>query len=140
MSPRVIVRPVDLEPPQALLERLTTWEDVRMQSDHESRRAGADLYAELEGRALGAVPGDMAGDVAGHLRGIARELRATGPGGTREAVSLQRVADALDDKALVHTLLMAAEQDELTMPLLPDDLGELERVVLSLEQRRDELR
>ena len=103
-----------------------------MRSDHETRRVGADLYADLEGRALGAVPGDMAGDVAGHLRGIARELRATGPGGTREAVSLRRVA--------IHQILMAAEEDELTMALLPDDLGELERVVLDLEQRRTELR
>ena len=117
-----------------------TWEDVRMQSDPETRRAGWQLYAELEGRALGAVPGDMAGDVAGSLRAIARELRATGPGGTREAVSLQRVADALDDKHLMHTLLKAAEEDELTMALLPDDLGELERVVLDLEQKRTELR
>ena len=111
-----------------------------MRSDHEARRVGADLYADLEGRALGAVPGDMAGDVAGHLRGIARELRATGPGGTREAVSLRRVADALDNKAAIHQILMAAEEDELTMALLPDDLGELERVVLDLEQRRTELR
>jgi len=50
------------------------------------------------------------------------------------------VADALDDKALVHLLLKAAEEDELAMALLPDDLGELERVVLDLEQRRNELR
>jgi len=138
--PRAVAHRVDLEPPQALLERLTTWEDVRMRADHETRRVGADLYAQLEGRALGAVPGDMAGDVAGSLRAVARELQATGPGGTREAVSLQRVADALDDKALVHLLLKAAEEDELAMALLPDDLGELERVVLDLEQRRNELR
>lgn len=111
-----------------------------MRSDPETRRVGADRYAELEGRALDAVPGDMAGDVAGSLRGIARELRATGPGGTREAVSLQRVADALDDKHLQHLILKAADEDELTMPLLPDDLGELERVVLDLEQRHTEMR
>ena len=110
-----------------------------MRSDHEIRRAGADRYAELEGRALGAVPGDMAGDVAGSLRAVARELRATGPGGIREAVSLQRVADVLDNKHLTHMLLKAAEDDELTMAPRPDDLGELERVVLDLEQRRTEL-
>jgi hypothetical protein len=140
MRPRVIAHRVDRRPSQAFLKRLTTWEDGPMRSDHETRRVGADLYADLEGRALGAVPGDMAGDVAGHLRGIARELRATGPGGTREAVSLRRVADALDNKAAIHQILMAAEEDELTMALLPDDLGELERVVLDLEQRRTELR
>jgi hypothetical protein len=50
------------------------------------------------------------------------------------------VADALDNKAAIHQILMAAEEDELTMALLPDDLGELERVVLDLEQRRTELR
>ncbi len=111
-----------------------------MRADDESRRAGADLYADLEGRALGAVPGDMAGDVAGSLRAIAGELRATGPGGTREAVSLQRVADALDDKHLTYLLTQAAEADELTMTLHPEDLGELERVVLDLEQRRTEMR
>ena len=110
-----------------------------MRSDHEIRRAGADRYAELEGCALGAVPGDMAGDVAGSLRAVARELRATGPGGIREAVSLRRVADVLDNKHLTHMLLKAAEDDELTMAPRPDDLGELERVVLDLEQRRTEL-
>ena len=110
-----------------------------MRSDHEIRRAGADRYAELEGRALGAVPGDMAGDVAGSLRAVARELRATGPGGIREAVSLRRVADVLDNKHLTHMLLKAAEDDELSIVLRPDDLGELERVVLDLEQRRTEL-
>ena len=68
-----------------------------------------------------------------------RELRATGPGGIREAVSLQRVADVLDNKHLTHMLLKAAEDDELTMAPRPDDLGELERVVLDLEQRRTEL-
>ena len=140
MSPRVIVHRVELEPSQAFLERLMTWEDVRMQSDPETRRAGWQLYAELEGRALDAVPGDMAGDVASSLRAIARELRATGPGGNREAVSLQRVADSLADKHLMHTLIQAAEEDEITMALLPDDLGELERVVLDLEQKRTELR
>ena len=111
-----------------------------MRADDESRRAGADLYAELEGRALGAVPGDIAGDVADSLRAVARELRATGPGGTREAVSLQRVADALDDKHLAHVLMQAAEADELTMTLLPGDLGELERAVVDLEQRRRQMR
>jgi len=35
--------------------------------------------------------------------------------------------------------LKAAEDDELTMAPRPDDLGELERVVLDLEQRRTEL-
>jgi len=111
-----------------------------MRSDDEMRRAGADLYAELEGRALGAVPGDMAGDVARSLRAIARELRDAGPGGNREAVSLQRVADSLDNKHLCHMLLQAADEDELTMALRPDDLGELERVVVDLEQHRSDMR
>jgi hypothetical protein len=111
-----------------------------MRADHETRRAGADLYRILEGRALGAVPGDMAGDVAGSLRAVASELRATGPGGKREAVSLRRVADALDNKHTMHLILKSAEEDELTMALLPDDLGKLERVVVDLEQRRTELR
>ena len=111
-----------------------------MRSDHELRRAGADMYAELEGRALGAVPGDMAGDVARSLRAIASELRSTGPGGIREAVSLQRVADALHDKHLCHLLLLAAEENEATMALRPDDLGELERVVVDLEQHRSDMR
>jgi hypothetical protein len=111
-----------------------------MRSDHETRRFGADLYRDLEGRALGAVPGDMAGDVAGSLRAVANELRGAGPGANREAVSLRRVADALDDKHAMHLILQSAEEDELTMALLPDDLGELERVVVDLEQRRSQMR
>jgi hypothetical protein len=35
--------------------------------------------------------------------------------------------------------LKAAEDDELSIVLRPDDLGELERVVLDLEQRRTKL-
>ena len=111
-----------------------------MRSDDDTRRAGAKLYAELKARALGAVPGDMAGDVARSLRAVATELRSTGPGGKREAVSLQRVADALDDKHMRHLLLLAADESELTMALLPDDLGELERVVVDLEQHRSDMR
>jgi len=111
-----------------------------MRSDDETRRAGADLFADLKGRALGAVPGDMAADVAGSLRAIARELRDAGPGGNREAVSLQRVADALDDKHLRYLIMKAADENEFTMALLPDDLGELERVVVDLEQRHTEMR
>jgi hypothetical protein len=37
-------------------------------------------------------------------------------------------------------LLQAADEDELTMALRPDDLGELERVVGDLEQRHTEMR
>ena len=37
----------------------------------------------------------------GNMRAIARELRGDSPGGNREAVSLNRVADTLDDRALI---------------------------------------
>ena len=136
----MIVHLVKLKPSQALLERLSSWEDLRMRSDHETRRAGADRYAELEGRVLGAVPGDMAGDVACSLRAVAHELRATGPGGIREAVSLQRVADALDHKRVLHELAQATEAEGLTMDLRPSDLGVLERLTVDLEQHRSDMR
>ena len=71
---------------------------------------------------------------AGNMGAVACELRGDSPGGNREAVSLNRVADTLDDRALIHELAMVAEQDEMTVALLPDDLGQLERVVL--DQKR----
>jgi len=50
------------------------------------------------------------------------------------------VADALHDKHLCHLLLLAAEENEATMALRPDDLGKLERVVVDLEQHRSDMR
>ena len=70
---------------------------------------GTRCSPNRKGRILGAVPPDKARTVAGNMGAVARELRDDSPGGNREAVSLNRVADTLDDRALIHELAMAAD-------------------------------
>ena len=83
------------------------------------------MYSDLKGRVLGAVPPDMARTVASSLRSVARELRGSTPGGNREAVSLSRMADELDEHAFRDVLSQNDEDDELL---------ELERVAQYLER------